>query len=164
MTRKLLIVGLVLAIAAAFGAPAAAAKKKKKKGPKPYKSEEVTVDVGHPVVYGNSGTVVGLTPQEFINTCSLPSSNGFDAYVWEVPEPYQGKEALISVVGQPNAAGDVLPYDLDIYLFNDACEPILAFNPPSTDESGSLTRETAYILVHNYAGDPVTFHYELKAS
>lgn len=163
MTRKLLIIGLVLAIAAALGAPASAAKKKKKKGPKPYKSEEVTIEFGHPVFNGASGTVVAVTAQEFIQTCSIPSSNGLDAYVWEVPEDYLGRIAAISAVGQKNAAGDVLPYDLDIYTFDENCEPVLAFNAAGTDESGTLTPETAYILIHNYVGDPVTLHYELKA-
>lgn len=162
MTRKLLIIGLVLAIAAALGAPAASAGKKKKKGPKPYKSEEVTVEVGHPMFFGQSGTLLGITPQEFINSCAIPSTNGLDAYVFEVPKDYLGKPAMIAAVGQPNAAGSALPYDLDIYLFNDACEPILPFNAAGTDESGILTPDTAYLVVHNYTGDPVTFHIELE--
>ncbi len=157
MSKKLLIVGLVLALAAALTAPAAAGKKKKK-GPKPYTSEEVTVQIGHPVFNGASGSVVGVTPQEFLQTCSLPSTNGLDAYVFEVPKPYQKIQASIDATG--SAQG--IDHDIDIYLFDSSCAPVGTFNAAGTDESGVLSAGTAFILLHNYIGGPTTMQFTLK--
>lgn len=155
MSKKLLIIGLVLALAAAIAAPAAA---KKKKGPKPYTSEEVTVQIGHPVLNGQSGTVVGVTPQEFIQTCALPSSNGLDAYVFEVPKQYQKIQSLIEATG----AAEGVPHDIDIYLFDSSCAAHGQFNAAGTDESGVLSPGTAFILLHNYTGGPTTMQFTLK--
>ena len=155
MSKKLLILGLVLALAAAFAAPATA---KKKKGPKPYTSEEVTVQIGHPVLNSQSGTVVGVTPQEFLQTCALPSTNGLDAYVFEVPKEYQKIQSLIEATG---AAQGVDP-DIDIYLFDSSCAPVGKFNAAGTDESGVLAPGTAFILLHNYTGGPTTMQFTLK--
>jgi len=156
MSKKLLILGLILALAAAFAAPAAAGKKKK--GPKPYTSEEVTVQVGHPVLNGQSGTVVGVTPQEFLQTCALPSSNGLDAYVFEVPKEYLKIQSLIEATG----AAEAVPADIDIYLYDSSCAPVGKFNAAGTDESGVLAPGTAFILLHNYTGGPTAMQFTLK--
>ena len=163
--KKTLAVLLTLAVAASLGGSAAAAKKKPK-GPKPYKSEEVTIALGHSVQYSNSGTVVGITAQEFINRCAIPNSNGVDAYVWEVPEDYRNVDAELIALGKGGTAG----YDLDIYLFDESCGITLAANSTSSDERTIMAKGTAYILVHNFGspsspaggGDSVTAHFELK--
>lgn len=155
MTKKLLILGLVLALVAALAGPSLA---KKKKGPKPYTSEEVTVELGHPVFYGTSGTVVGVTPQEFIQSCELPSSNGLDAYVFEVPKEYQKITSSIDATG--SAQG--IEHDIDIYLFDSSCASVGAFNAAGTDESGVVSPGTSFILLHNYTGGPTTMQFTLK--
>lgn len=159
MSRKLLILGLVLALCAALVAPAAAAKKKK---PKPYKSEEVTALVGHPVFNGASGSVVAVTAQEFINRCAIPASNGLDGYVFEVPVAYQKIQSSIEAIatGTTDAAQ---PADVDIYLFDEGCAITGAFNTEGTDESGVLGAGTKYIFLHNYTGGPTTLQFTLKA-
>ena len=163
--KKTLALLLTLILAASLAGTAAAGKKKAK-GPKPYKSEEVTIQFGHTVQYGNSGTVVGVTPQEFINRCAIPSSNGLDAYVWEVPEDYKNVDALITAVG----AGGSLGYDLDIFLFDESCAITFASQNTTADETAVMAKGTAYILIHNFGtssvpvggSDPVTAHFELK--
>lgn len=155
MSKKLLILGLVLALAAALAAPASA---KKKKGPKPYTSEEVTVQIGHPVLNSQSGTVVGVTPQEFLQTCAIPSTNGLDAYVFEVPTDYQKIQSSIDASGvAPGVAADI-----DVYLYDSSCAPVGKFNAAGTDESGVMAPGTAFILLHNYAGGPTTMQFTLK--
>lgn len=158
MSKKLMILGLVLALAAALAAPAAAAKKK---GPKPYKSEVIKVLTGHPVFNSASGTVVGVTPQEFINRCALPATNGVDAAVFEVPKDYQKITSQIEAtgVGVTDAAS---PADIDIYLFDSSCAPNGIFNSPGTSESGVLASGTAFILLHNYTGGPTDVQFTLK--
>ena len=156
---------MTLVLATSLAGTAAAAKKKPK-GPKPYKSEEVTIQFGHTVQYGNSGTVVGVTPQEFINSCALPASNGLDAYVWAVPDEYKNVDATITAFG----SGGSVPYDLDIFLFDESCGITMASQNTTVDETTVMQKGTAFILIHNFGdpatqaggGDAVTAHFELK--
>lgn len=160
MSKKLLILGLVLALAAALAGPAAAGKKKKK-GPKPFKSETMTIEIGHPVFNGYSGTVVGITPQEFIQTCALPTTNGVDAAVYEVPADYTKVMASIEATGT-GVTDAAAPADIDIYLFDEACAPVGAFNAAGTSEAGVISPGTAYVLLHNYTGGPTDVQFTLK--
>ena len=164
--RRILALLMIIAVAASAAGPASAAKKKPT-GPKPYKSEEVTLQYGHTVQYGNTQTVVGVTPQEFINTCALPSTNGLDAYVWEVPEAYKNIDAAITAFG----SGGTLGYDLDIFLFDEHCAITFASESTIPDESTVVPKGTAYILIHNFGwpsspygggSDAVTAYFELK--
>jgi hypothetical protein len=159
MSKKLIACFLVLGLLAAFTGPATAKKKKKKKGPKPYTSEEATINVGHPVFYSTAGTPLSLTAQEFINSCAIPQSNGVDAYIYEIPADYQNIVAAIQAFG---SEGTQLGYDLDLFLYDSSCAQLGVFNSTSADEGGVTTKGTAYALVYNYTGDPVTVHIELK--
>jgi hypothetical protein len=163
--KKTLALLLTLAVAATLSGSALAAKKKSK-GPKPYKSDEVTIQIGHSVLYGYSGTFVGITAQEFVNTCALPTTNGFDAYVWEVPADYKNAQAMISAFGSGGTAG----YDLDIVMFDEGCATTFVSQSTSADEITVMPKGTAYILVYNFGAaaspaggsDTVTAHFELE--
>lgn len=163
MTKKLLIIALVLALTAALVGPVAAGKKKKKKskGPKPYVSETVTLAIGHPVFHSASGSLVGVTPQEFLQSCAIPSSNGLDAYVFEVPEDYLKIDSIIRAVGDSTPA---VLYDLDIYMFDKDCNETLFFNSVGTDETGIKPAGTTFAVIHNYVGDTVDAHLELEVA
>lgn len=159
MSRKILVLCLVAALIAAFMAPAGAAKRKKKKAPKPYTSEEVDIVLSHPVANGQSGSVVGVTAQEFMQNCAIPSSNGLDAWVFEVPGPYRKINARTEAMG--TTTGGV--YDLDLYYFDKDCELHGApSNAEGTNETGYMSKGTRYVLMHNYLGEPVTAHLMLK--
>ena len=159
--KKWIAAFLVLGMFVALGGPADA--KKKKKGPKPYVSEEATINVGHPVFHGQSGTVVGVTAQEFLNSCSIPQSNGLDAVVFEIPADYASlSSASIEAVGNE---GTQFPYDLDLLLYDSNCAETGAFlGENAGGETGVITQPTAYALVYKYADpfDPVSVHIELK--
>ena len=152
--KKLIALAVALAIVVA---PTTALAGKKKKGPKPF-SETASIQTGHPVFNGNSGTIVGLTAQEFMNTCSIPASNGFDAFVFEVPAEYQKIEAQLEATG----AGGVYAYDVDVYTFDSSCAMTSAQNTPGTDQSGYLAKGTAFVLVHNYEPGPIDVTLTLK--
>ncbi len=161
MKRKALIIGLVAALACALVALPADAKKKKK-GPKPWKSEEVTIHLGHAAFHGASGTVVAVTAQEFLARCAIPTSNGVDAWVFEVPEEYKKINALVKAIGSAGTP----TWDLDLYFYDDACAPTGASNAVGTDETAAMTAGTSYIVLHNYflhdgGGQQVTAHIEL---
>jgi hypothetical protein len=154
MLKKAVVLGLLLTLSLP-GYSVLAGKKK----PKPYKSEEVTLLVPHPVVYNATGSVNSVTAKEFESRCEAPTTNGLDAYVFKVPKPYQKIEAVVEAKGQAT-----VDYDLDIYLYDGKCVNTLAFNTESKDELGMIPKGTAWILIHNYLGDPgATAHIELKA-
>lgn len=156
MLKKTLVTIVAAALVAAPVGGALAGKKKK--GPKPYVSEEITIQTGHPAARSQTGTLVTVTAQEFINTCAIPSTNGVDAAVYEVPADYKGTTATIKAIGSnAGPAG----YDLDLYLYDETCTEVMFYNPTNTDEVGLLTPETAFILVHDYQPGPVTQHIEL---
>ncbi|MGH2695158.1 MAG: hypothetical protein ACRDJJ_10150 [Actinomycetota bacterium] len=154
MLKRAVVIGLVLALSLP-GYSAWAGKKK----PKPYKSEEVTLLLPHPVVYNSTGSVNSITAKEFEARCETPTTNGLDAYVFKVPKPYQKIEAVVEAKGSAT-----VQYDLDIYLYDKKCTNTLAFNSESADEVGTIPKGTAWVLIHNYLGDPgTTAHIELKA-
>lgn len=161
--RRSIVVLLVIGLAASIGLPSAQAKKKSK-SVKPYKSESVTIQVGHVAAYNTTGEVLAVTAQEFLRTCAIPQSNGVDAYVFEVPEEYRDAQPLAKGIGENAPAAG---YDIDMYLYDDACTELAAFVAPGTDEQGIMPKGTTYLMLHNYpagyVGDALTAHFELVA-
>lgn len=154
--RRLVVLVLCLALVAA----PVSAKGKKKKGPKPWSSPEVAVLVPHPVLYNTTGELLGVTMQEFLNSCAIPTTNSLDAYVFEMPAEYKGYEAGVKTVSNLGGAG--VPPDLDIWIFDDACELQVGFQSAGVDESGTVFKDTAWIVVTNYLGHAnQMFHIEL---
>ncbi len=149
-----LLVGVLeFSLMLATGAIAA----KKKKGPKPYKSDEVTIIVPHGIFYTSTGEAVNLTIQEFKNRCALPTTQGLDAHIFEVPAEYQKIDAATAAIG----AGGT--YDLDLLYFDETCAIVGVSQAEGTDEAGFMPAGTAYIAMYNYLGDPNTSaHIELK--
>ena len=147
---------IALATAAAIvAAPSAALAGKK---PKPYKSETISILASHPVLNGYSeGNVVSVTAQELMARCELPSTNGLDGAVFEIPADYQKINTYITAVGSSPA-----PVDVDIYAFDADCKPSQALNQVGTDESGAILKGTAFVFVHNYPGGPLDTYIELK--
>ncbi|HEX2195888.1 MAG TPA: hypothetical protein VHJ76_03090, partial [Actinomycetota bacterium] len=158
MLKKTLVSLVAASLVAAPLGTGALAKAKKKKGPKPYVSEEITIQTGHPAFHSASGTLLTVTAQEFIRTCAVPASNGADAAVYAIPEEYEGIEATIKAIG---TGASVQPHDLDIYLFDESCTEVAFYNAVGTDELGITTKDTAFVLLHNYSPGPVTAHFEL---
>lgn len=151
--RKLIAVAAALAVLAA---PSSALAGKK---PKPYTSDKVTIEVGHPVFNSTSGSIAALTAQEFMARCAIPATNGFDAYVFEVPKTYQKIDSVFEVKGVP---GLPYNYDIDVYTFDSSCTITSAQNSPGTDQAGFVTKGTKFLLVHNYEPGPVEVQLTLK--
>ena len=147
---KRLIAFAVVASLALSVTPAFAGKKK----PKPYKSETVTTGIPHPVFHGATGSVNAITAKEFEGSCSVPSSNGLDGYVFEIPKDYQAIQASIAAVG--SNSGSPAGYDLDMYMYDASCKQTFLSNAEGTDESSVIPKGTAFVFVHNYLGEPNT--------
>jgi hypothetical protein len=155
------ILTIALAAALVLSVTGAAVAGKKKKGPKPFKSEAFTIEVGHPAFHDTSGTLLSVTAQDFVNSCAIPSSNGLDAFVLEVPADYTKVQASVATTGVANPdtpAG----FDLDLYFFDASCKEVGFANSAGTDETGIMVAGTAFILVHSYTGGPVDAQLELK--
>ena len=156
--RKLLLFALTLILGASSLVPAVAGKK----GPKPYKSEEGIILVPHTMLYSSSGEVNSVTANEFESRCAIPASNGFDAYVYEVPKEYQTIQAEITAHGKAQAAWDMYAffYDKDCKISPTAVAAQGAVT--MADAEGVMPAGTAYVLLADFAGDPATVSYELK--
>lgn len=160
MRKNLVIAILLLGLVAALGNPATAAKKKKKKL-KPYKSETVTINVGHPVFHGASGgNLASVTAQEFFQSCATPQSNGVDAWVFTVPKAYT--KTVAAIEAEATSASPV-PIDMDLYFYNKACAQVgFANSEAPGGESGVIPKGTAFVLMHPYTGAPVDGFITLK--
>ena len=157
MRKNLIVTVLLLGLVAALSAPATAAKKKKLK---PYKSETVTIAAGHPAFYTTAGTPLTVTAQEFLQTCSIPKSNGVDAWVFAVPKAYQKVAGTVQATGKTD--NSTVGYDLDLFTYDKKCKNNGVYNSAGTDESGVLSKGTAFVLVHAYAGNPVDAYITIK--
>ena len=155
MFKRIVLTGLSLLVAVSGFSVAVAAPKK----PKPYKSEEVPTGVAHPVFHGSTQSVNSVTAKEFEAQCGMPSSNGVDGAVFEVPKEYQTRVATVYANGTGDSNG---LYDLDIYVYDKNCVNTLAFNAVGTDEVGVFGKGTAWLFVHNYQGEPVNAFIEIK--
>jgi hypothetical protein len=158
--KKLLVLLLVLGLAVSIVGPAGA-KKKKKKAPKPYVTEEVEIQLGHPMNNGNTGTLTSVTGQEFLNTCAIPASNGVDGWVFEVPAEYQKISTSAEATGT-SVTDAAAPADLDMYFYDEGCAQVGQANAAGTDEFGAMSPGVAFIFLHNYAGGPTTAKITLK--
>ena len=163
MFKKAAVTGLMLALALTIQ-PASAAKKKKPKKPKPYKTEQVTLAVAHPIAYGatygETGSINLIVAKELEQTCATPHSNGTDAWAFEVPAAFQKYTPSIDAIGA-SVSGT---YDLDMYFYDKACKHTIPSNSTGTDEFGLAPKGTAWVVVHNYVGEPGTkVHLEIKA-
>jgi hypothetical protein len=159
MLKKTIILALTAALVLSVAGGALAGKKKK--GPKPFTSDTFTIQAGHPAFHGQSGTLLSITAQEFLQSCAIPGSNGVDAFVLEVPADYAKVQATVDATGVANPdtpAG----YDLDLYFYGPDCAETGLSNNAGTDELGIMTAGTAFILVHSYTGGPVDAKVTLK--
>lgn len=159
--RSVIVTALVIALAASSLAPAAAGKKKSK-GPKPYKSPEGTIAVAHTMLYSSTGEPQSVTAKEFQNRCAVPASNGFDAYVYEVPKEYQTIQANIAARGTSNVG-----HDLYAFFYDDKCVLKSAVSAQAAvaekiDAEGIMPAGTFWVVLASFAGDPVKVFYELK--
>lgn len=161
-SRRLIALVAVFALVASLGAPATAGKKKK--APKPYTSEEGRIAVPHTLLYASTAEVNSVTANEFEARCEIPASNGFDAYVYEVPAEYQKIQANFHAYGKAS-----LGWDLYAFFYKEDCtlQPYAITASGTTsfskqDAEGIMPAGTAYVLIADFLGDPATVYYELS--
>ena len=149
MFKKTVVLGVALLMGAAHPALGASGKVVK-----PYKSETVTIQFGRWTPYGSDPDPMWMiTAQEFQANCAIPTeTQGFDAYVFEVPRPYRTIEAAISTKGEGvDITGTAEYHDVDIYIYDADCTQIAEYATNNTDEKGFLPKNSAFILLSNYS-------------
>lgn len=159
--RKTLVIGLVMALAVSLLGPAALAGKKKK-GPKPYKSDEGMLLLSHTLLIASTGEANNVTLQEFENRCEIPTTNGLDAYVWEVPKDYQKIQSNVAARSTATQA-----WDLYFMMYDKNCELKLYLSPttsvPNTEDTeGVMPAGIAYVAIANFLGEPANVWWEAK--
>jgi hypothetical protein len=143
--RRGLIVWLAVAVLAALLATPAGAAKRDSRGPKPYKSEEVTIRLGHLHAPGLAGHPLGVTANDFLSSCEVPGSNGFDGWVYEIPAPYRKIASDI----QTESTNPVARW-IDIFLYDKSCNLKAAFYTSGPEASGMVPRGVRYVLIVNW--------------
>ena len=148
--RKVLV--LVLAcglLAGAMLAPEASAKRKKKAPPITFEASGA-FELSNP---GDAEADASVTKSEFLQTCSIPASQGLDAYVVELSEEISKVSAQVNLSGS-DAAGI---YDLDMYYYGPDCAPTGSASTPESEEVSVFPVGTKWIVVSAYFGVQLEF-------
>lgn len=158
--KKLVVFLLAsLLVVAVVGGPAAAGKKKKKPKPPPPPvtqtitfEEEGTTKV--PAVTNKAGG--GITELEFViaNECgSMPSTQGHDGHVVELPEQYRDGNATLTVAGS-DATGQ---HDYNVYLYDADCNLMEPYIEDGADAAGGIPAGAQWAVVDMVMGAQGSF-------
>lgn len=155
--RKSLVAALTVALlVGAIGMPAEAAKKKKKK----------KAPVAQTITFTEEGTLrapaptslvlFGISDAEFlvVNECgSMPTTQGHDAWIVEIPPEYSDGTATVEVKGA-DATG---AYDMDLYFYDAGCGLLEPYVTDGTDPAGSINAGAKWGVVTMPQGANATF-------
>ena len=150
LRRFAVMAALAVMVVGTFVVPVEAEAKKRTK-PQSFKAEG-TLLTANPMTLRR----IGVTRNEFVESCAIPRTQGVDGYVIELPEAFktitsQAYVTGIDVIGQP---------DLDMYYFNDACEEIAYTATADFSEYGMVPPGTTYVLVTEFLGGSSEFTFE----
>ncbi|MDQ3953021.1 MAG: hypothetical protein M3279_08680 [Actinomycetota bacterium] len=154
--RRSLMTGLVACLlVGAIVAPAEAGKKKKPKKPPVTFEESGSLALGHP---GTVEAENGIARAEFLQSCSIPASQGTDGYVIALPPEITAVNSNATLSG-----GDATGFhDLDMYFFDETCSPNGALSTDAVDEFGLMPAGTSYVLVSAWLGAEITFDFKAE--
>lgn len=152
--RKPLIVGLTaVLLLGAIGMPASAGKRKKKKPPQTITfTEEGSLRAPAPT----SLLYFGITDGEFlvVNECaSMPTTQGHDAWIVEIPTEYSDGTAMLDVKGA-DATG---AYDLDVYFYDAGCALMEPYLTDGVNPAGMIIGGAKWAVVTMPVGANATF-------
>lgn len=149
--RRPLVAGLAACVVLGGAVVPAAAKGKPRKAVRFEAAGSITV--GHP---GDDAAGVNATRAEFLESCAVPSSQGTDGYVIELPPALTKVASNVTLTGT-DAAG---VHDVDMHFFDQSCTSTGALATELPDEFGLMPKGTSYVLVTAWSGVEVTFTFE----
>lgn len=146
--RKVIVSSVIAVLVAGLAVAPAGATKKKKAPPRVIFEASGEFVAGHPIDgYSDlfPASRSGVTANEFVLTCAIPESQGFDGYVVALPEGISVAGARVRLETEELATLE------GVYVgFYDAnCEQTGYRSPDAA--------ETKYILVTGWVGAKVTF-------
>ena len=97
-----------------------------------------------------AGEVSSVTREEFLLECSTElKTQGFDGYVWELPEGLAVPGSFAKVTGEGS-------YDLDLSFFgwDNGCYRISGMGSAEPDERAEIPDGTTWVMAFNFLGDP----------
>jgi hypothetical protein len=157
--RRMLVPFLVCALVAGLSAVPATAGKKK---PKPFKSEAHVLALSHTMLQATTGERNNITLREFENTCAIPTTQGLDAVVWEVPAEYQKISSQVTTGTTATQA-----WDLYFVMYDKDCQHQFTYGAVGSvtqaDATGTMPPGIAYVGIANFGGEPADVWWEAKA-
>ena len=150
MTRRIIVLGLSLSLLTAISGPAATA------APVPFTTTGsiATSDVVDAWIVGPTS----VTVREFAATCAIPTTQGFDAFVIELPSEMSRAAADVRVDWSAAASA----HNVHMWFANARCGTTGhagAYNSVlgETHEEGTFPRDTKYVLVIATLGAALDF-------
>ncbi len=151
--RRAIVLALVVGLLGGSAVIPAQAKKKPKPKPPITFEAEGTLVTANPADYQADA---GITRNEFINTCSIPVSQGFDGYVIELSDEISTVMSEVLVSGS-DATGI---YDLDAYFYDENCAFSGAASNEESNQTGVMLAGSKYAVVSAFFGTDVTFTFK----
>lgn len=151
MRRAVVVAVIAGLLGAALVGPADARKKRK-----PIKfSASGTQAVGKPVMVGSAG----LTREEFVQTCSIPSSTqGLDGFVVELPAKVSKVNNLVTLTSSDSTGLDPIGWaDIHMFFFSNSCRETGSIADSGPGAKGAMPAGTKYVLVSAQAGTGIHF-------
>ena len=145
--RRTVLVALILGLL--VGALSMPADAKKKKKPKPF----VITGSIEVLAAADYDAQVSVVRAEFEQTCAIPSSQGTDGYVVEIPATHMKKPANVLATGSDMTG----TYDIDLYFYSDSCSALGQANETGSDQMGLMPAGTKYVLVNAWDGVQLEF-------
>lgn len=99
---------------------------------------------------------MGVTRQQFEESCAIPDSQGIDGYVIELPRSLRRVVSDVSLAGTASAGFA----DLDLYFFDATCTETARASTGSFIEYGTMPAGTRYVLATAFLGADVSFEFE----
>lgn len=156
--HKMLASFLIGALALGLGAMPATAGKKK---PKPYKSEAHVLAVSHTMLQASTGERNNVTLREFENTCAIPTTQGLDGVVFEVPAEYQKINSSVTTGTTATQA-----FDLYLVMYDKDCVHKFTYGASGSvgqiHATGTMPPGVAWVGIANFAGEPAEVWWEAK--
>lgn len=150
--RRPLVAGLAACLLLGAAVAPATAKKKPRKPSVTFEASG-TLALGHPGDVANGNNV---TRQLFLESCSIPPTQGTDGFVIELTDDFLTRPGNVTIT----ATEVGVPHDVDISFFDEKCASKGALATDSTDEFGLMPIGTKYVLVTAFMGTQMDFTFK----
>ncbi|WP_280841557.1 M36 family metallopeptidase [Micromonospora sp. A200] len=103
---------------------------------------------------GTADDTTGVTATAFKATCAVPTApaQGADGWVTKLPDSFGDGAHEVQA-----SSDTVIPYDFDLYFYDESCTLLGSAASSAADESGTIPSGTRYVLTQLWLGAAVPF-------